>query len=186
MKKRVKPLKKREKKDLPKLKKPKAITQSNHIKKNMVMKIACLLFLLLPSQALTFLVPQSSGLLRRSGSSVGSRLARAPSPLRASASTSPIIVTGNNLDLTPALKEFSEAKMASATSLLPNVQSATLHLTVSRNKSSPSNACVAEATVTLGGGVVVRGKGKGDDMYQVVGKVGRKVKNKLGRYKERR
>ncbi len=98
----------------------------------------------------------------------------------------PVVVTGNNLDLTPSLHSHVTAKIQSALSRYPNLNAPSIdvHLSVNRNPrcSSPHRA---EAVLRVGKWGVIRSMREGADMYSCVDDVAQSVARKINKFKQR-
>mmetsp|Transcript_31008 Transcript_31008/g.46247 ORF Transcript_31008/g.46247 Transcript_31008/m.46247 type:complete len:243 (-) Transcript_31008:112-840(-) len=112
------------------------------------------------------------------------------SPLYMSSEVSaavPIVVTGNNIEVTDALQSYIDKKLQNTVGKLASsgaVQSCDVHLTVNKNK-SVKNSHKAEVTTVLKG-TVIRSSQETPDMYASIDLVADRVARKLTKYKERR
>lgn len=142
------------------------------------MKLLCLVLLCLCA-ATTAFVQGGPGL----------QATRAPmASLRMSASFSdkkPILVTGNNIDMTPSIKEYVEKKMNNVLSKVGgDVTKVDCHLTVDQNPRI-ENSHKAEITVYTKG-AVVRATEQSEHMYGTIDLVSDTIFMKLRKYKEKR
>lgn len=98
-----------------------------------------------------------------------------------------VAVTGNNIDLTPALTDYVNSKLDKVMGKLSSsglVQDTDVHLTVNKNP-KVKNAHKAEV-VTSVKGTVIRCAEESPDMYASVDLVTDRLARKLLQYKERR
>jgi len=97
------------------------------------------------------------------------------------------VITGNNLDLTPALSDYVNTKLDKVIGKLSNsglIEGCTVHLTVNKNpKVSDSNTAEVVTTVK---GTVIRCAEDSPDMYASIDFVTDRLARKLVKYKERR
>lgn len=97
----------------------------------------------------------------------------------------PIIVTGNNIDLTSSLTDFTNKRVENVVSKFREYcTKCEVHLTAGRNPSAPESQTVT-ATVAVKGGVV-RDSHSSADMYASIDAVAHGLARKLRKYKERR
>lgn len=96
----------------------------------------------------------------------------------------PIQITGNNVEVTPAIKEYVNDKIGSALGKVGNrVTKCDVHIIFDKN---PSVSTPAHAEVTLfAKGATIRASKKTHDMYASIDEVADLVKSKLVKYKER-
>lgn len=110
-----------------------------------------------------------------------------PLLLRMSSETAPIVVTGNNIDVTDALKDYVNEKMGRTLGKLSSsgeVKVCDVHLSVNKNP-SVKEPHKAEVTTTLKG-VTIRSSETSPDMYASIDNVSDRLARKLRKYKERR
>jgi len=97
------------------------------------------------------------------------------------------VITGNNLELTPALSDYVNTKLDKVIGKLSNsglIEGCSVHLTVNKNpKVKDSN--IAEV-VTSVKGTVIRCAEESPDMYASIDFVTDRLARKLVKYKERR
>ena len=94
-----------------------------------------------------------------------------------------ILIHGKNLQLTGALKEYTEAKIEKATQHYKDiVKEADIHLSIEKNPKVPIQA--AEVTI-FANGTVIRAEEKTDNLYSSIDLVSNKLCRKLRKYKER-
>eukprot|EP00752_Nemacystus_decipiens_P008851 g7898.t1 len=97
----------------------------------------------------------------------------------------PILVTGNNVEVTEPLKEYVEKKMANVLDKLgSSVSKVDVHLSVNKNPSVSENHNT-EVTV-FARNHVIRATDTSDNMYACVDEVTDRIKRKLRRFKERK
>ena len=94
-----------------------------------------------------------------------------------------ILIHGKNLQLTGALKEYTEAKIEKATQHYKDiVKEANIHLSIEKNPKVPIQA--AEVTI-FANGTVIRAEEKTENLYSSIDLVSNKLCRKLRKYKER-
>jgi len=103
------------------------------------------------------------------------------------ASVVPIVITGNNVEVTPALMEYVNSKLDRVIGKLASggaIQSCDVHLSVNRNP-KVKDAHNAEV-VTKMKGLTIRCAQDTPDMYASIDFVADRLKRKLRKFKERR
>ncbi len=94
-----------------------------------------------------------------------------------------ILIHGRNLELTPALREYTEAKIERAIQHFGEmVKEADVHLSVARNPRVPQQT--AEVTV-FANGTVIRAQERSENLYASIDLVASKLSRQLRRFKER-
>ena len=94
-----------------------------------------------------------------------------------------LIIHGRNLELTPALREYTQSKLKKAIQHFEDmVKEADVHLSVARNPRSPQQT--AEVTV-FANGTVIRAQERSENLYASIDLVASKLCRQLRRYKER-
>ena len=94
-----------------------------------------------------------------------------------------ILIHGKNLELTGALKEYTEAKMEKATHHYKDiVKEADIHLSIEKNPRISFQT--AEVTI-FANGTVIRAEEKTENLYSSIDLVSNKLCRKLRKYKER-
>ena len=94
-----------------------------------------------------------------------------------------ILIHGKNLELTGALKEYTEAKIEKATHHYKDiVKEADIHLSIEKNPRVSFQT--AEVTI-FANGTVIRAEEKTDNLYSSIDLVSNKLCRKLRKYKER-
>ncbi len=94
-----------------------------------------------------------------------------------------ILIHGKNLELTGALKEYTEAKIEKATHHYKDiVKEADIHLSIERNPRVSFQT--AEVTI-FANGTVIRAEEKTENLYSSIDLVSNKLCRKLRKYKER-
>ncbi|EED96525.1 light-repressed protein a [Thalassiosira pseudonana CCMP1335] len=97
----------------------------------------------------------------------------------------PIVVTGDNIDLTPALSDYVNSKIEKTVGKLPlAVSHCDVYLTVNKNP-KVKDAHTAEVVTTLKG-TTFRVAESSPDMYASIDLVAARLARKLRKYKERR
>jgi len=119
----------------------------------------------------------------------GKRTAFVSSPLQMSESNGnvPVVITGNNMEVTPALMDHVNKKMEKVLGKLARsglIRECDVHLVVSRNP-EVKNSHTAEVSTYLKG-TTIRSTESTPDMYTSIDLVARKLARKLVKYKERR
>ena len=94
-----------------------------------------------------------------------------------------LLIHGRNLELTPALREYTQSKLERAVQHFDDmVKEADVHLSVARNPSVPQQT--AEVTV-FANGTVIRAQERSENLYASIDLVASKLSRQLRRYKER-
>ena len=94
-----------------------------------------------------------------------------------------ILIHGKNLELTRALKEYTEAKIEKATHHYKDiVKEADIHLSIEKNPRVSFQT--AEVTI-FANGTVIRAEEKTENLYSSIDLVSNKLCRKLRKYKER-
>ena len=94
-----------------------------------------------------------------------------------------ILIHGKNLELTDALKEYTEAKIEKATHHYKDiVKEADIHLSVEKNPRVSFQT--AEVTI-FANGTIIRAEEKTENLYSSIDLVSNKLCRKLRKYKER-
>ena len=94
-----------------------------------------------------------------------------------------ILIHGKNLELTGALKEYTEAKIEKATHHYKDiVKAADIHLSIEKNPRVSFQT--AEVTI-FANGTVIRAEEKTENLYSSIDLVSNKLCRKLRKYKER-
>jgi len=94
-----------------------------------------------------------------------------------------ILIHGKNLDLTGALKEYTEAKIEKATHHYKDiVKEADIHLSIEKNPRVSFQT--AEVTI-FANGTIIRAEEKTENLYSSIDLVSNKLCRKLRKYKER-
>ena len=94
-----------------------------------------------------------------------------------------LLIHGRNLDLTPALREYTQSKIERAIhNFQEMVKEADVHLSVARNPSVPQQT--AEVTL-FANGTVIRAQERSENLYASIDMVANKLSRQLRRYKER-
>ena len=94
-----------------------------------------------------------------------------------------LLIHGRNLDVTPALREYTETKLERAIHHFDDlVKEADVHLSVARNPRVPQQT--AEVTV-FANGTVIRAKERSENLYASIDLVASKLARQLRRFKER-
>ena len=95
-----------------------------------------------------------------------------------------ILIHGKNLELTGALKEYTEAKIEKATHHYKDiVKEADIHLSIEKNPRVSFQT--AEVTI-FANGTVIRAEEKTENLYSSIDLVSNKLCRKLRKYKERK
>ncbi len=94
-----------------------------------------------------------------------------------------ILIHGRNLELTPALRKYTEAKLERAVHHFGEmVKEADVHLSVARNPRVPQQT--AEVTI-FANGTVIRAQERSENLYASIDLVANKLSRQLRKYKER-
>ena len=93
------------------------------------------------------------------------------------------MIHGRNLELTPALREYTQSKLEKAIQHFGEmVQEADVHLSVAKNPSVPQQT--AEVTV-FANGTIIRAQERSQNLYASIDLVATKLSRQLRKYKER-
>ena len=94
-----------------------------------------------------------------------------------------LLIHGRNLEITPALRDYTQTKLERATSLFGDaVREADVHLSVARNPRVPQQT--AEVTV-FANGTVIRAQERSENLYASIDLAAGKLARQLRRWKER-
>ena len=94
-----------------------------------------------------------------------------------------ILIHGKNIELTGALKEYTESKITKATHHYKDiVKEADIHLSIEKNPRVSFQS--AEVTI-FANGIIIRAEEKSDNLYSSIDLVSNKLCRKLRKYKER-
>jgi putative sigma-54 modulation protein len=94
-----------------------------------------------------------------------------------------LLIHGRNLDVTPAIRDYTEAKLGRAINHYEGlVKEADVHLSVARNPRVPQQT--AEVTV-FANGLVIRAQERSENLYASIDMVAGKLSRQLRRYKDR-
>ncbi|QEY33190.1 ribosome-associated translation inhibitor RaiA [Synechococcus sp. RSCCF101] len=94
-----------------------------------------------------------------------------------------LLIHGRNLDVTPAIRDYTEAKLNRAINHFDDmVVEADVHLSVARNPRVPQQT--AEVTV-FANGTIIRAQERSENLYASIDLVASKLTRQLRRYKDR-
>ena len=94
-----------------------------------------------------------------------------------------LLIHGRNLEVTPAIRDYTEDKLTRAISHFDGlVKEADVHLSVARNPRVPQQT--AEVTV-FANGTVIRAQERSENLYASIDLVAGKLSRQLRRYKDR-
>ena len=94
-----------------------------------------------------------------------------------------LLIHGRNLEITPALRDYTQSKLERATAHFgETVREADVHLSVARNPRIPQQT--AEVTV-FANGTVIRAQERSENLYASIDLVAGKLARQLRRWKER-
>jgi putative sigma-54 modulation protein len=94
-----------------------------------------------------------------------------------------LVIHGRNLDVTPAIRDYTENKLGRAIGHFGDlVREADVHLSVARNPRVPQQ--IAEVTM-YANGTVIRAQERSENLYASIDLVAGKLSRQLNRYKER-
>jgi putative sigma-54 modulation protein len=94
-----------------------------------------------------------------------------------------LVIHGRNLEVTPAIREYTETKLSRAISNFGDmVREADVHLSVARNPRVPQQ--IAEVTM-YANGTVIRAQERSENLYASIDLVAGKLSRQLNRFKER-
>lgn len=94
-----------------------------------------------------------------------------------------IVVTGKNIRLTPALKEYAEKKLSAIKKYFDHIIEVDVTLSVDEVKDQ-SRSKVCEVTVWANG-IVIRGKKASEDLYASIDMVADKIERQVKKYKDK-
>lgn len=94
-----------------------------------------------------------------------------------------MIVQGKHLDVTPALKDYAEAKFSKITRYFDQIHEAQVVLSVER-RDGVGKAQVVEVTV-WGDGILLRGEEASPDMYSSIDLVFDKLRKQIEKYRSK-
>lgn len=101
--------------------------------------------------------------------------------------TTNLVLTGNNIDLTPALEEYAQKRIGGLLDKLGSgglVRECELHLSVSKNP-SVKNGHRVDCTTSLKG-LTIHCKEESPDMYESIDSTAKALRSKLQKYRSRR
>ena len=94
-----------------------------------------------------------------------------------------LVIHGRNLEVTPAIRDYTETKLSRAISNFGDmVREADVHLSVARNPRVPQQS--AEVTM-YANGTVIRAQERSENLYASIDLVAGKLARQLRRYKDR-
>ena len=94
-----------------------------------------------------------------------------------------LLIHGRNLDVTPALREYTETKLERAIHHFDDlVKEADVHLSVARNPRVPQQT---EEVTVFANGTVIRAQERSENLYASIDLVASKLARQLRRFKER-
>lgn len=94
-----------------------------------------------------------------------------------------LLIHGRNLDVTPAIRDYTETKLSRAIGHFDGiVKEADVHLSVARNPRVPQQT--AEVTL-FANGTVIRAQERSENLYASIDMVASKLSRQLNRYKDR-
>lgn len=94
-----------------------------------------------------------------------------------------LLIHGRNLDVTPAIRDYTETKLTRAIGHYDSiVKEADVHLSVARNPRVPQQT--AEVTL-FANGTVIRAQERSENLYASIDLVASKLSRQLHRYKDR-
>jgi putative sigma-54 modulation protein len=92
-----------------------------------------------------------------------------------------LLIHGRNLDVTPAIRDYTETKISRAiTHFGDMVKEADVHLSVARNPRVPQQ--IVEVTM-FANGTVIRAQERSENLYASIDLVANKLSRQLHRYK---
>jgi len=90
-------------------------------------------------------------------------------------------ITGKNIDLSPAARHYVERKLAKLSRHLPNIIESKVEIFEEKTK-SPQQRFVVQITVDSSG-TLLRGEGKGEDLFTAIDKVAAIMERRIEHYK---
>jgi putative sigma-54 modulation protein len=92
-----------------------------------------------------------------------------------------LMITGKNLELTPAVRSYIESKLGKLSHHLPNIMEGNIEITEEKTK-SPQQHFVAQVTLYVNG-VILRGEVRGEDLITAIDRVEKVMTRQIERYK---
>jgi putative sigma-54 modulation protein len=96
-----------------------------------------------------------------------------------------VLIQGDDLTITPDLKDYVEKKVSRLDHYLPSINEARVELSEEKSARSPSDREVAQLTV-MARGVVLRAEERKEDIFAAVDAVLDKMQRQIERYKGKR
>jgi putative sigma-54 modulation protein len=96
-----------------------------------------------------------------------------------------VLIQGDDLTITPDLKDYVEKKVSRLEHYLPSINEARVELAEEKSARSPSDREVAQLTV-MARGVVLRAEERKEDIFAAVDAVLDKMQRQIERYKGKR
>jgi putative sigma-54 modulation protein len=96
-----------------------------------------------------------------------------------------VLIQGDDLNITPDLKDYVEKKVSRLDHYLPSINEARVELAEQKSARSPSDREVAQLTV-MARGVVLRAEERNEDIFAAVDAVLDKMQRQIERYKGKR
>jgi putative sigma-54 modulation protein len=94
-----------------------------------------------------------------------------------------LLIHGRNLDVTPAIRDYTESKISRAINHYEDmVKEADVHLSVARNPRVPQQ--IVEVTM-FANGTIIRAQERSENLYASIDLVANKLTRQLHRYKDR-
>ncbi len=90
-------------------------------------------------------------------------------------------ITGKNVELSPATRRYVERKLGKLNRHLPNIIESKVELFEEKTR-SPQQRFVAQVTIDSSG-TLLRGEGKGEDLFTAIDKVAAIMERRIERYK---
>lgn len=90
-------------------------------------------------------------------------------------------VTGKNMELTPAVRQYIERKLGKLNHYLPSIRKSSVEIFEEKTK-SPQQHYVVQATVDCSG-TVLRGEERGVDLFEAIDRVAAVMNRRIEHYK---
>jgi len=90
-------------------------------------------------------------------------------------------ITGKNIELTPAVRQYIERKLGKLNHYLPNIMKSSVEISEEKTK-SPQQHFVVQVTADCNG-TLLRGEERGEDLFTAIDRVAVVMNRQIGHYK---
>jgi len=94
-------------------------------------------------------------------------------------------ITGKNIDLSPAVRQYIESKLGRLGRHLPNIMESMVEVAEEKTK-SPEQRFVAQVTVHTNTNNLLRGEERAEDLFKAIDRVAAVMDRQIERYKGKR